>query len=36
MLFGRQTDRAARMSISGVSSANLDELKAFIAEVASA
>ena len=36
MLFGRQTDRAARVSISGVSSANLDDMKTFIADVASA
>ncbi len=35
MLFGRQTDRAACLSISGVSAANLDNLKAFISEVAS-
>ena len=34
MLFGRQTDQPARMSISGVSSANLDELKAFISDTA--
>lgn len=36
MLFGRQTDQAARLSISGVSSEHLDELKAFISDVAGA
>jgi hypothetical protein len=33
MLFGRQTDCAARLSITGVSSANIDELKAFVSRV---
>ena len=32
MLFGRQTNRPARLSISGVSSTNLDSLEAFIAD----
>ncbi|MBN2296734.1 MAG: hypothetical protein JXM70_30190, partial [Pirellulales bacterium] len=36
LLFGRQTDKPARMSISGVSSAKLDEVKTFIADVAAA
>jgi hypothetical protein len=34
MLFGRQTDKAARLAISGVSSAKLDDLKSFIKDVA--
>ena len=33
MLFGRQTDCPARLSITGISSTNLDSLKAFVAEL---